>query len=172
MNNFEKQMNNMVLNYDVEKSILIIVVFLLVLFIIIKKIKKNYNKLDDKEKELYNKAKNKIKISMIICIVICLILTTIFSIRYFYNSKKFTEDMLKTGELVETLNPPKILVVERYLVLNIFICYLIYRFLLNVNSKLSQEEKNILKKVYSLVTLFMIILTIINEVLYIILSMP
>lgn len=149
-------------HYNIPCSIIGIVVLLVFVFFYIRKNRKKYNNLNENEKELYNKFKsNIIKIGMI-CSIICLLITSIFSVYHFYNSKKDFVEMIESGYIVSlsTQYESKVLVVEQYLVVSIFICYLLFKFLIKINKNMSQEEKDIVKKVYSNSTLFLLIQTI------------
>ena len=55
----------------------------------------------------------------------------------------------------------KFLIVENYLSINIFIFYLLYRVLIKIIKKISQEEKEVIKKCYSGITILLLIQMII-----------
>lgn len=154
------------LKYKLIKCIIITILFLIFIIIVLKKRKKNYNKLDEKEKNIYNNFKSKTRILVIVCIILCIVSTILRSAYHFYNTKKSLEEMVENGFLIQTSSEfeSKIVIVERYFVLYIFIYYLIYRFLLKINSKLSQDEKNVHNKVHSSIAKIIIIQTIVFEI--------
>ena len=55
----------------------------------------------------------------------------------------------------------KFLIVENYLSINIFIFYLLYRVLIKIIKKISQEEKEVIKKCYLGITIILLIQMII-----------
>lgn len=130
-------------------------------FCFIKK-KKNFNKLTEREKEIYNNSKSKINKLGIICVVLCVIVTVVLSFGVLYEKPQNVETDLSDPIVMSSSDyESKFLIVENYLSINIFIFYLLYRVLIKIIKKISQEEKEVIKKCYSGITILLLIQMII-----------
>lgn len=132
------------------------------LLIIYLKVRKNYKNLSESEKESLINLKSKIKYLKLICIVGCIIFTIIFSLNHFISTQKNIDEMYKNGLVINDIEgESKILVVERYLILNMLVWYIVFRVLFKINKKISDEEKSVFKKSYSSLTAILIIQAIV-----------
>ena len=70
--------------------------------------------------------------------------------------------MYKNGLVINDIEgESKILVVERYLIVNMLVWYIVFRVLFKINKKISDEEKSVFKKSYSSLTAILIIQAIV-----------
>ena len=70
--------------------------------------------------------------------------------------------MYKNGLVINDIEgESKILVVERYLIVNMLVWYIVFRVLFKINKKISDEEKSVFKKSYSSLTAILIIQSIV-----------
>ena len=161
-------MNDTILEYTKESNDLLVLeiigIALLIfsLLIIYLKVRKNYKNLSELEKELLINLKSKIKYLKLICIVGCIIFTIIFSLNHFISTQKNIDEMYKNGLVINDIEgESKILVVERYLIVNMLVWYIVFRVLFKINKKISDEEKSVFKKSYSSLTAILIIQAIV-----------
>ena len=161
-------MNDTILEYTKESNDLLVLeiigIALLIfsLLIIYLKVRKNYKNLSESEKESLINLKSKIKYLKLICIVGCIIFTIIFSLNHFISTQKNIDEMYKNGLVINDIEgESKILVVERYLILNMLVWYIVFRVLFKINKKISDEEKSVFKKSYSSLTAILIIQAIV-----------
>lgn len=161
-------MNDTILEYTKESNDLLVLeiigIALLIfsLLIIYLKVRKNYKNLSESEKESLINLKSKIKYLKLICIVGCIIFTIIFSLNHFISTQKNIDEMYKNGLVINDIEgESKILVVERYLIVNMLVWYIVFRVLFKINKKISDEEKSVFKKSYSSLTAILIIQAIV-----------
>ena len=161
-------MTDTILEYTKESNDLLVLeiigIALLIfsLLIIYLKVRKNYKNLSESEKESLINLKSKIKYLKLICIVGCIIFTIIFSLNHFIGTQKNIDEMYKNGLVINDIEgESKILVVERYLIVNMLVWYIVFRVLFKINKKISDEEKSVFKKSYSSLTAILIIQAIV-----------
>lgn len=161
-------MSDTLLEYTKESNDLLVLeiigiaLFIFSLIMIYLKVRKNYKNLSELEKELLINLKSKIKYLKLICIVGCIIFTIIFSLNHFISTKKNIDEMYKNGLVINDIEgESKILVVERYLIVNMLVWYIVFRVLFKINKKISDEEKSVFKKSYSSLTAILIIQAIV-----------
>lgn len=161
-------MSDTILEYTKESNDLLVLeiigIALLIfsLLIIYLKVRKNYKNLSESEKESLINLKSKIKYLKLICIVGCIIFTIIFSLNHFISTQKNIDEMYKNGLVINDIEgESKILVVERYLILNMLVWYIVFRVLFKINKKILDEEKSVFKKSYSSLTAILIIQAIV-----------
>lgn len=161
-------MNDTILEYTKESNDLLVLeligIALLIfsLLIIYLKVRKNYKNLSESEKESLINLKSKIKYLKLICIVGCIIFTIIFSLNHFISTQKNIDEMYKNGLVINDIEgESKLLVVERYLIVNMLVWYIVFRVLFKINKKISDEEKSVFKKSYSSLTAILIIQAIV-----------
>ena len=161
-------MNDTLLEYTKESNDLLVLeiigiaLFIFSLIMIYLKVRKNYKNLSESEKESLINLKSKIKYLKLICIVGCIIFTIIFSLNHFISTQKNIDEMYKNGLVINDIEgESKILVVERYLIVNMLVWYIVFRVLFKINKKISDEEKSVFKKSYSSLTAILIIQAIV-----------
>ena len=161
-------MNDTLLEYTKESNDLLVLeiigiaLFIFSLIMIYLKVRKNYKNLSESEKESLINLKSKIKYLKLICIVSCIIFTIIFSLNHFISTQKNIDEMYKNGLVINDIEgESKILVVERYLIVNMLVWYIVFRVLFKINKKISDEEKSVFKKSYSSLTAILIIQAIV-----------